>query len=95
MITPYQVLRCAERVTQKPVRIITGRSRREGIVTIRDACILIVHENTRMSSSEIAPTFRRDRSAISYAISRSIDRLETCRHFKAVYESILEQTKTK
>ena len=88
MITPYQVLRAAEAVTSKPARIITGRSRKFSVAATRDACILIVHENTRMSDGEIARIFNRSRSAVSYAVNRATDRLTLCDQFRAIYESI-------
>lgn len=88
MINPYSVIRAAERVSSRPAKVITGQSRKSCVVTVRDACIYLIHEMTGMSSREISVIFNREHSSIRYAILRSEDRLTLCPKFRAAYEAI-------
>lgn len=70
ILNTHSIIASVAAVTGKPYRVITGSSRVASIVAARNLCYKIAKEHLYLADRDIASSFNRDRSAVTYSLKR-------------------------
>ena len=93
ILTTYQILEAASRVTNVPVRVISGSRRTTELVFIRDACFALAKEHLCKTDHSISKSFGRDRSTITHGIRRHEERMSDNVFYQRLYNAIKNEAR--
>lgn len=91
LIKTSTIIRAATIVTGKPSNIIRGPSRVASVVAVRNLCYKIAKEYLFLADRDIASSFNRDRSAITYSLKRVEQDLEQQNNYRVMLRMIKEE----
>ena len=91
LINNHTIINAAERVTGKPQKILRGRSRVNSVVLIRNLCYKIAKDHLYLTDAEIARSFNRDRSAVTYALKHIEAKLKERPQYHNTLKAIEEE----
>lgn len=91
LLNTTQIIKATEKITGKPANILKGASRQNSVVQSRNLCYKIAKEHLYLSDQEIARSFGRDRSSVTYALKHTERKLEERKQYRATLKAIEEE----
>lgn len=91
LLNTVRIIKATEKITGKPSSIIRGSSRLNSVVLARNLCYRIAKDHLYLSDQEIARSFGRDRSSVTYALKHTERKLEERPQYKKTLEAIEEE----
>jgi chromosomal replication initiation ATPase DnaA len=82
------IINAAQKVTGKSSKAIKSPTRLASVVAARNLCYKIAKERLYLADRDIALSFNRDRSAVTYSLKRVDSDLETQKNYRLTLEAI-------
>jgi len=91
LLNTVRIIKATEKITGKPANILRGASRLNSVVLARNLCYRIAKDHLYLSDLEIARSFGRDRSSVTYALKHTDKKLEERKQYRNTLEAIEEE----
>ena len=91
LVTTSAIIQAAAKVTGKPSKIIRGASRVASVVAARNLCYKIAKDYIFLADRDIAASFNRDRSAITYSLKRVEQDLDQQKNYRLTLQMVKEE----
>lgn len=91
LLTTYDIIEAVASITGKPAKVLRGASKVASVVAARNLCYKIAKEQLYLSDKEIAKSFSRDRSSVTYSLRKVEKDIEERPNYRLAYKLIQQK----
>lgn len=91
LLTKSSIIRAASKISGLSEGLIRGSSRVNTLVLVRNLCYKIAKDHLYLSDREIARSFAKDRSSVTYALKETDKKLEERKQYRILLRLIEEE----